>query len=192
MGPTPISRARHWFRGPVTGFVGPTLVSWARHCFRGPDTVFVGPTQISWARHCFRGPDTDFMGPTPLIWALAREVGVGPTKPVSGPYIQCRGKIGEIFYGQAHEISVGPTKTVSGPRNRCRAHENVTEKYTKIDIWACYRWNFGKRKTSRCSYTLGVSFSAKKTCNFTVPLSYKGMLFSQIENASTVISYVYL
>ena len=70
-------------------------------------------------------------------------------------------------------------KSVSGPWNQCRAHENVSEKYTKIDIWACYRWNFGKRKTSRCSQTLVLSFSAKKTCNFSVPLSCLTLCFTR-------------
>ena len=170
--------------------MGPTPLIWAyklictrrigfRHHIYGPVTIYMSlsskliPASF---RHWLYGPVTTFMGLGPRNQCRAHETCVGPTKPVSGPYIQCRGKIGEIFYGQAHEISVGPTKTVSGPRNRCRAHENVTEKYTKIDIWACYRWNFGKRKTSRCSYTLGLSFSAKKTCNFTVPLRQKKTL----------------
>ena len=54
----------------------------------------------------------------------------------------------------------GPVTALS----KAKAHiygDGPTKKWRKI-IWACYRWNFRKIKTSRFLYTLGASFSAKE------------------------------
>ena len=112
----------------------------------------------------FRGPVTINMGLG--LW----ECSDGPVKSVTGPYIHWRGKTGEIFYGQAHEFGDGPTNLVTGPRKNDGPTKKWRKNIQKSLFWACYRWNFGKIKTSRFLYTLGASFSAKKKYNFTVPL----------------------
>ena len=109
----------------------------------------------------FRGPVTINMGLG--LWKCSD----GPVKSATGPWSRWRahiftdgGKTGEIFYGQARAISDGPTK---------KWRKNIQ----KSLFWACYRWNFGKIKTSRFLYTLGASFSAKR---LQLHSSFKGYL----------------
>ena len=89
---------------------------------------------FSWARHCLHGlghrkfhlffPVSEYMGPSPT--SRARR--------------QFHGPVTALSKAKAHIYGDGPTK-----------------KWRKI-IWACYRWNFRKIKTSRFLYTLGASF----------------------------------
>ena len=94
---------------------------------------------FSWARHCLHGlghrkfhlffPVSEYIGPSPTSRARRR----------------FHGPVTALSKAKAHIYGDGPTK-----------------KWRKI-IWACYRWNFRKIKTSRFlySYTLGASFQAK-------------------------------
>ena len=94
---------------------------------------------FSWARHRIRGPVTACTG-----LAIENFTCFSPSVNIWARH-RLHGPVTALSKAKAHIYGDGPTK-----------------KWRKI-IWACYRWNFRKIKTSRFlySYTLGASFQAK-------------------------------
>ena len=96
----------------------------------------------------------------------------GPVKSATGPWSRWRAHIFTDGEKQVKFSMAKPVQAVTGPEFGDGPTKKWRKNIQKSLFWACYRWNFGKIKTSRFLYTLGASFSAKKKYNFTVPLTY--------------------